>query len=324
MIIKKNIIDDYYKYIENKYCAKTLDELLGKKYFIKDQLGEGSFFRVKIEKGLEISGFNISKMEMDFDRVPHEDILEVGYCYSGDTKILSLPDYKKYAFKEGDIFIYKALNELERFKFEYRNCKTISIHMNFNIIKNAVNSIWEDRIIRDWQENINNIFNENILIVEKASYDLRKIAQEIDEISSNNMMGYIKLKLKAIEFLSTFLEEKSKKNLKNIKNKEIQRITKAKEIINENIQNTPSVKELAIKLNTSIYKLQKWFKDITGDTVYGYIKKAKIRKAKYLLKNTNLSILEIANEIGYENPSKFANVFKRYNGITPLKYRKSK
>ncbi|MCT4596139.1 MAG: AraC family transcriptional regulator [Anaeromicrobium sp.] len=325
MIIKKNIVDDYYKYIEDKYCSKTLDELLGKKYVIKDEFGAGDFFRIKIEDGLEISGLNISKMEMDFDnRLNYEEILEVGYCYSGYIKILSLPDHKEYTFKKGDIFIYRTLNRLDYFKFKYKNCKTISIHINFNIIKNAINSIWEDKLITDWQENINNIFNGNILIIEKASYDLRKIAQEIDAITNHNVMGYMKIKLKTIEFLDTFLEEKSKENLKKLKNNEVEMITKAKEIINENIENAPSVKELASKLNMSVYKLQKWFKELTGDTVYEYIKKVKIEKAKYLLKNTNMSILEITNEIGYENPSKFANVFKRYNNITPLKYRKSK
>ncbi len=35
-----------------------------------------------------------------------------------------------------------------------------------------------------------------------------------------------------------------------------------------------------------------------------------------------MSVLQIANEIGYENPSKFANTFKEYNNVTPLKYRK--
>jgi AraC-like DNA-binding protein len=323
--MKKNIIDDYYKYVEDKYCSKTSDELLGKKYFIKDQFGQGTFFRIKIEEGLEVSGFDISKMDMDIDnRMTHEDILEVGYCYRGDTKILSLPDRKEYTFKKGDICIYRTLNKLEYFKLKHRNCKTISIHIDFNVIKNAIHSIGEDQLIIEWQKNINSIFNGNTLIIEKASYDLRKIAQEIDSISNDNMMGYMKLKLKTIELLATFLEEKSKESLKNIKNKDIEKITQAKEIINENIENTPAVKDLATQLNISVYKLQKGFKDLTGDTVYEYIKKVKIEKAKYLLKNTNLSILEIANEIGYENPSKFSNMFKRYNETTPLKYRKSK
>ncbi|MCT4606000.1 MAG: AraC family transcriptional regulator [Marinisporobacter sp.] len=325
MTMKKNIMDEYYKYVEDKYCMKTLDEVLGKKYFIKDQFGGGSFFRIKIEEGLEVSGFDISKIDMEFDnRMTHEDVLEVGYCYRGDTKILSLPDHKEYTFKKDDICIYRTLNRLDHFKFKHRNCKTISIHMDFNAIKNAIHSIWEDQLIVDWQENIDNIFNGKVLIIEKASYDLRKIAQEMDTISSDNMMGYMKLKLKTIELLATFLEQKSKESLKNIKNKDIEEITQAKEIINKNIENTPSVKALAAQLNISVYKLQKGFKDFTGDTVYEYIKKVKMEKAKYLLKNTSLSILEIANEIGYENPSKFANIFKRYNEITPLKYRKSR
>ncbi|CDI48974.1 transcriptional regulatory protein [Clostridium tetani 12124569] len=68
--------------------------------------------------------------------------------------------------------------------------------------------------------------------------------------------------------------------------------------------------------------MQEEFKNVIGCTVYEYIKKVRMEKAKYLLKSTNMSVLEIANEIGYENPSKFANAFKEYNNVTPLKYRK--
>ena len=40
-----------------------------------------------------------------------------------------------------------------------------------------------------------------------------------------------------------------------------------------------------------------------------------------LLISTDKSILEVANEIGYENPSKFSQSFKKYLGILPRKYR---
>ncbi len=46
--------------------------------------------------------------------------------------------------------------------------------MHFNTIKNAVNPIWEDRAIMDWETQMNNIFKEDILIIEKASYDIKR------------------------------------------------------------------------------------------------------------------------------------------------------
>lgn len=321
--MKKDIIDNYYKYIEDRYCSMTLDELLGKKYIVSEKFGIGSFLRMKIEDGLEIARMEFDQMEMDIDnRGYRDDVLEVAYCYSGSIKITSLPDNRKYVLKAGDICIYKMLNDLDYFKFEYENCKTISIHMYFKAIKSVISPSWEDKVIIDWQESINNIFKGNTIVIEKSSYDLKEIARQIDYISSNNVMSYMKLKLKTIEFLATFLEEKLRGDSRNLEKQESEIVSKSKEIINRNLAYPPSVKELAMKLNISVYKLQKAFKEITGNTVYKYIKKEKLEKAKYLLKNTNMSILEISIEIGYENPSKFANLFKQYNHMTPLKYRK--
>lgn len=324
MDIKKDIVDMYYKYIEGQFNCKISDELLGKKYIIEQQFVKGDFSRMKVEEGLEISKFKVNNTELCFDNRKYEDdILEVGYCYSGDSKILALPSNKEYILKEGDIFTYKTPNDVEDFKFIYKNCKTMSIHMNFNTIKNVVNPIWEDKIIEDWQENINHIFKEDILIIEKASYEMKKIAEEIYSISTDNIMGYMKLKLKTIEFLDVFFRENS--NEKNLNNKRVweqEIVLKGEEIISKNIGKQLSVNKIANVLNISSYKLQEAFKNITGNTVYEYIKKSKLQRAKDLLKTTDMSVLEIANEIGYENPSKFSSQFKKYNNICPLKYRK--
>ncbi|MCD3350573.1 helix-turn-helix transcriptional regulator [Clostridium botulinum D/C] len=323
--LKKGIIDVYYKHIEDKYCYKTCDELLGKKYFISKQFGVGNFSRMKIEDGLEISTTNIDyKMDMDFYNIGFDDdILELGYCYNGNMKVFSSPDDKMYLIKAGDIFIYKTLNDVNNFKFQYSKFKAMSIHMNFNIIKNAINPIWENKIIMDWEVQLKDIFKEDVLIIEKATYDIKQVAEQIQNISTDDMIGYIKLKLKTIEFLATFLEERATiKFLENTTEYEEKIVIKAKNIIAKDLQNPPSVKKLADNLNISLYKLQQAFKNITGNTVYEYIKKARIEKAKYLLRNTDMSIIEIANEIGYENPSKFASLFRSYNNITPLKYRK--
>ncbi|SHI72913.1 transcriptional regulator, AraC family [Clostridium cavendishii DSM 21758] len=323
--MKKDIIDSYYEYIEEELNCRTSDELLGKKYIIGNKYGKGNFSRLKIEEGIELTKSKVNKSELYFDnREYNENILEIGYCYSGDSEIITMPHNKQYFMKNGCVFIYKALNNVEHFKFKYNNCKTISIHMNFNTIKNVINPIWEQKIIEDWNNSIDYIFKNDILIIKKANYKMEKLAQEMDEISTDNIMGYMRLKLKTIEFLDAFFQECSKKKvLNNSKSYEKEIVIKAQGIINRNIQKSIHIKTIAEDLNISEYKLQEAFKNILGDTVYEYIKKTRIEKAKILLKNTDMSVLEIVNEIGYENPSKFSSLFKRYNNITPLKYRKT-
>lgn len=65
------------------------------------------------------------------------------------------------------------------------------------------------------------------------------------------------------------------------------------------------------------------FKKETGITFIQYLNNFKIEKSKELLKNTNLSLLEVAFEVGFSNQSYFSTIFKKITGTTPLDYRNS-
>ena len=47
-----------------------------------------------------------------------------------------------------------------------------------------------------------------------------------------------------------------------------------------------------------------------------------MKRAKHLLKNTDLKVLDIARECGYEDQSYFSQVFKKYTGSTAGSFRK--
>lgn len=63
------------------------------------------------------------------------------------------------------------------------------------------------------------------------------------------------------------------------------------------------------------------FKKETGKTYSQFLNKVRIENSKDLLINTNLSILEIALSVGYNNQNYYNMAFKRITGTTPLKYR---
>lgn len=99
-------------------------------------------------------------------------------------------------------------------------------------------------------------------------------------------------------------------------------ISKLQLYINENYYKDINLKELSNSFYTSISTISRKFKDYTGFSIKNYIIITRMQKAKSLLLFSDKDIQEISNEVGYENPSHFSRIFKKYNDINPLKYRK--
>ncbi|WP_028559939.1 AraC family transcriptional regulator [Paenibacillus pinihumi] len=65
-----------------------------------------------------------------------------------------------------------------------------------------------------------------------------------------------------------------------------------------------------------------WFLKETGKTPSSYIQEVRLNKAKELLRNTNLSILNIAIQVGLEHQSSLTRLFQQYERVTPSQFRK--
>jgi AraC family transcriptional regulator len=50
----------------------------------------------------------------------------------------------------------------------------------------------------------------------------------------------------------------------------------------------------------------------------------RINRARQLLRETKKSVIEVALDVGYTNPSHFAQIFRRETGLTPSKYRRQR
>ena len=63
------------------------------------------------------------------------------------------------------------------------------------------------------------------------------------------------------------------------------------------------------------------FKQETGRTISVYVNEIKINEAKRLLETTELSIVEIAERLGYSSQNYFQTIFREVSGMTPGAYR---
>ena len=93
------------------------------------------------------------------------------------------------------------------------------------------------------------------------------------------------------------------------------------EYIKSHTTDNISVAQIADHLGISNTYLSRIFKQETGLSVVDYIKKVKIKEAKFLLKYTNLTLVEISEKLAYSSQSHFNTVFKEAMSITPKQYR---
>lgn len=94
--------------------------------------------------------------------------------------------------------------------------------------------------------------------------------------------------------------------------------------IHEHLHTTITLEEISETVHMSPTYVSVQYKKITGTSLRQYINSQRVLEAKYLLKNTTMSIQEIAINLDYSTQSYFTQVFKAETGCLPNEFRKSK
>ncbi len=100
----------------------------------------------------------------------------------------------------------------------------------------------------------------------------------------------------------------------------VRRIKRAKEIIIEQMSEPPSLAALSKEIGLPLKKLKEGFKQIYGDTVYGFLLDHKMEMARKLLESGKYNVNEVGLKVGYSTASHFISSFKKKYGTTPKKY----
>ncbi|WP_303859763.1 PocR ligand-binding domain-containing protein [Alkalibaculum bacchi] len=162
------------------------------------------------------------------------------------------------------------------------------------------------------------------VILSRASVDGGADLNQALDISSTFLMNVgcyetmEEIDLAAIKTFDLFLQ--AIKNNSNASNRLA--IRGIKDYILENYQENTSLEEICDAVFLSPNYASKIFKDDQGMTIMEYVTKVKLEEAKRLLRMPGISVEDIAEKLGYSDPSYFTKVFRRKIGMTPTQYRK--
>ncbi|MFD1953582.1 helix-turn-helix domain-containing protein [Paenibacillus thailandensis] len=94
--------------------------------------------------------------------------------------------------------------------------------------------------------------------------------------------------------------------------------------IDEHYRELEGLDDIAAASGSSKYHLSRMFKASTGLSPMAYAAKVRIEKAVQLLRSTELTVEEIAREVGYANGSYFSKAFRGRTGFPPSEFRDGK
>jgi len=173
--------------------------------------------------------------------------------------------------------------------------------------------------------------NEALFLSEKEEITLRGIVQNIQQEYNSNIDKYSKkIIVSQIESLLNYSERFYNRQFITREKANHEILNRLEESLNDYFKNEefvknglPTVHFISDKLNFSPGYLNSLLKTLTGLSTQQYIHLKLIEKAKEKLSTTNLSVSEIAYELGFEHSQSFSRLFKSKTNQSPVEFRAS-
>ena len=248
---------------------------------------------------------------------------EVNHTFEEDNDVHTIHNYQNIIVSSsghnGHVLCFKANQkshvsslEIIREKFARRN------NHHFKNLEPQLKQLFEDSVAEK-------------KFFYQGNYSL-KAADLVEEISNKSFTGFLRnifLEGKLFEMLVLQINQyhddlRDDKLPQILRRSDVEKVKKASELINNNLDQNFSVDYLAKEVGTNVNKLQDGFKHLYDLTVNKYVQQAKLEAAKEMLISTDNNISQIVSRIGLNNRSYFSKIFKEKYGVSPKYFSKAK
>ena len=274
-----------------------------------------------IENGFYIIRFvNENENTLKFQEAVSQEFIQFHFCQKGAGS---------FEFNEGTYqlpLMPKTVNLL------YNPLKPLPINLklsNYSSVVSLVISIKKFHgLFSEDADHIHFLSPENNT---KKYYDTRNITPAMSVVLSQILEAKIHESIKPLyfkgkvyELLSLFFNKNEDTDVEQcpflVDEENVRKIRKAKEIILNQMTEPPSLQGLASEIGLNVKKLKEGFKQIYGETVFGYLLDFKMNEARSMLDTKQYNVNEISIKLGYSTSSHFISAFKKKFGTTPKKY----
>lgn len=250
--------------------------------------------------------------------------LELSHCLEGRAEC-QMNDGCFQFIGEGDLFLNPVQNRSRRIDLPLGHCRAILILIDPDQAAPEVRRFLPSFPL-DLHELKDRFFRcekscDKCFLI-SAREDLHHIFAGMYTIPAALAADYLRLKvLELLIFLQLF-DPAGEKQTGLYTRQQVDAVKQVHKLLISEPGQRYTIEELAQKFCISATALKTHFKGVFGQSIASYMKEYRIRQAAEQLLDTDWSIAEIAQSVGYESHSKFTAEFKKIMHTTPAEYRK--
>ena len=262
---------------------------------------------------------------VDFPFVPlhWQDSVEIIYIKQGDGIVQV--DFEIFHAQAGDIYLVMpghlhGMRGILKTRMEYEN---IIFDMNF---------LGSDNVDLCSQKYLQPVLNGKILLPVRISTEnplysqIASYLDSCDRLSALRTNGYeLGVKGNLMLLFSLLLQNAPEAEASPAIDSDQKHLQKLKTVlarIEQDFDKKLTVQEMADECGYSASHFMRWFKEATGSGFSAYLIEYRLGKAAREIQNTNKTILDIAEQSGFDNLSNFNRLFKKRFEMTPGQFRK--
>ena len=242
---------------------------------------------------------NLESKKVYMNYETEKSFIQFHFCLKGDISFEYNNGAYAFPLQQGNlILLYNPIMNLPVNALLNHNTKLISLLIRIEKFHSLFSETAESiPFLSD--ENINKKFYKEYKLTPIMTTILVQMMNQ--NISDNVKKLYFKGKV--FELLSLLFNVGKEMNIEQCPfladDKNVKKIKKAKEIIISRMSEPPSLKELAEQVEISLKNLKEGFKQVYGNTVFGFLYDYKMNVASNMLSSKNYNVNEVALHLGY-------------------------
>ncbi len=285
--------------------------------------GEGEVISYIPSDGIKVSysDFWVKRPYQYAGEYDRTGMLEINYCLSGKYEC-EFKDQTVIYLSDGDFSVWSGKGEVVASDSSYKRYQGIAIYIDVVKAETSIRQVLRDKNI-DLRSCIHETMSGKTSIIAKPGMKILHIFNELYDLPPKYILDYLRIKVAELLLLVYTGEFKyDESETRQYPRMLVQSAKGAKAYIEDHFPEHITIADLARRNCINSRKLMECFKYIYGMTIYECIQKTRMTKAGELLLATDFKVGDISALVGYENASKFAEMFQRHYALSPVQYRK--
>ena len=293
---------------------------------LPENIGTGYCKRIAVKPSVEISMVNMTfsnEFEIDGNGNEPNSYFDLSFYLGGSFRWQVKENMREFEAQDGENILLNGsgINSISHIK-KGQHFSYLNLRMSNQAMTELLNQVGIAYSVTSALANTV-YFNKN-----KTSLSMKQVLYDMMNCRLSGGLEKIYFEAKTMELFAIYMDEiifssQALQPPSILSKEDIECLKNAKNILDTDVANAPSLSQLAKMVYLNEFKLKTGFKELFGMSVHAYIIDRRLEEARFLLEYENLRVTEVARVVGYNELGRFAEKFRKKFGVNPSEYIKN-